>query len=411
MLTVAEALQAVIHAVTLGPQEHVSLFEAHGRILAEEIVSTVDSPPFDKALMDGVAIRAEDFQAGCRQFHIQEVITAGCVPTRPLEVNGAARIMTGAPVPVGATAVVPVEETRGADQMQVELTARTVAAEQFILRQGAAVRHGTRLMTPGGRIRAQELAALAELGQTPVSVRRRPRVGILATGDELVPADQRPGAGQIRNSNEPMLAAQITAAGGEAVCLGIARDERSHLRERILAGLRCDFLLLSGGVSAGQLDLVPSELAAAGVQQVFHKIQMKPGKPLWFGMRSGAAENVADGGNGATWVFGLPGNPVSSMVCCELFVRTALRKWYGINPVEPTSVTARLANSYPMQGNRPTYHPARWSWEGDGLEVEIVDWVGSADVCATVSANGMVLFPAGERTWQAGEHVPLFLWD
>ncbi|MES2791762.1 MAG: gephyrin-like molybdotransferase Glp [Planctomycetota bacterium] len=411
MLTVAEALAAVTTTVQLGPVVKISLDDGLGQVLAEAVICELDSPPFDKALMDGYALRAADVRVGS-ELEVIEEVTAGRLPTLSIGAGQASRIMTGAPLPAGANAVVPVEETTfqpvspGAPLGRV--TIRSSAAcppGQFILKQGAAVQRGAQVMPPGRVLRAQEVAALAELGYARVKVVRRARIAILATGDELVPAEQTPGPGQIRNSNEPMLAAQVQQLGAEPVRLGVAKDNRESLRERIQAGLKSDFLLLSGGVSAGKLDLVPSELEAAGVQQVFHKIQMKPGKPLWFGIRPATAESPA------CYVFGLPGNPVSSMVCCELFVRAAIRHWSGLEPAIAAPRIARLAAGISVSNNRPTYHPARLDWTAEGPIVSIVDWIGSSDLCATVDANCMAFFPAGDRELQAGETLEVFPWS
>ncbi len=410
MLTVSEALTAVIATVQPGPVVEVALEDGLGHVLAESIVSDLDSPPFDKALMDGYALRLEDL-AERTELEVIEEVTAGRLPTREVGAGQATRIMTGAPVPVGADLVVPIEDTdfQAIDRSTLpgRVTVRKSApcrAGQFILKQGAAVRRGAQVMARGRVLRAQEIAALAELGYARMHVVRRPRIAILATGDELVPVGEKPGPGQIRNSNEPMLAAQVLQAGGEPVRLGVAKDDRVALGERIRAGLQSDFLLLSGGVSAGKLDLVPSELASAGVQQVFHKIQMKPGKPLWFGMLPPAGDRAP------CYVFGLPGNPVSSMVCCELFVRAALRQWSGLKPAIAAPRTAALVADISMSNNRPTYHPAQFEWTAAGPVVSIVDWIGSSDLCATVDANCMALFPPGDRDWKAGETLEIIPW-
>lgn len=410
MLTVAEALDAIVNTVTRGPVIEVSLNDALGLVLAETIISDVDSPPFDKSLMDGYAVRAANVRSGQGELQVIEEVTAGRIPSREVGQGQAIRIMTGAPLPAGADAVVPVEETEfHAETSESALgrvfirSSRPVEPEQLVLRRGAAVQRGAEVISPGTLLRAQEVAALAELGHARVAVIKRPCVAILATGDELVSADQPPGPGQIRNSNEPMLAAQVEQAGAQAIRLGIARDERGHLREKIETGLSHDFLLLSGGVSAGKLDLVPSELAAAGVREVFHKIQMKPGKPLWFGVL-----DRADGTH--CYVFGLPGNPVSSMVCCELFVRAALRRWHGIEPAIAEPIRARLTVSVSQSSNRPTYHPAHLTWTSGGPRVSLVDWIGSSDVCATVEANCTVLLKAGDHSWNPGDILEAFPW-
>jgi molybdopterin molybdotransferase len=310
--------------------------------------------------------------------------------------------MTGAPVSQGADAVIAVEETRlhdddsGTALVRIETT--PVAAGRNILKQGASTRQGTRILREGRQIRAQEIGALAELGRDRVPVYSRPRVAVLATGDELVPVGQLPGPGQIRNSNEVMLTAQLRQMGAIPVPLGVARDDRHELREAIGRGLAYDMLLLSGGVSAGKLDLVPDVLADLGVRQVFHKVRVKPGQPIWFG--------VAD----SCCVFGLPGNPVSSMVCCELFARTAVRRMMGIEPAALPGLRARLLRDHFNGGNRPTYHPARWEMTESGSAVEPVKWAGSSDLSATVEANAMVLFPQGGRAYSAGTLLDVFLW-
>lgn len=410
MLTVAEAFEQILEHVCRGPIVQQQLLDCLGRCLAQPVVSHTDSPPFDKSLMDGFALRRIDLVNGLRQFQIVEEVTAGRVPTVALSNGNACRIMTGAPIPEHADIVIPIEETEllevtsglGPGQVRVKLEALP-PAEHFILRRGATVRTGQHVLPVGRTIRPQEIAAMAELGYAKADVIRQPEVAILATGDELVPAEETPLAGQIRNSNEPMLAAQILRMGAKPRCLGIARDNCDHLRSKIREGLQFDFLLLSGGVSAGKLDLVPSELEAAGVLQVFHKIQMRPGKPLWFGHMKRADQPPV-------CVFGLPGNPVSSMVCCELFVRAALRKFEGVPSPVPTSFQARLTRELKTSGNRPTYHPAYIEMTPEGPSATVVDWIGSADLCATVNANGMIHFPAGDRNWSAGQTVETLFW-
>jgi molybdopterin molybdotransferase len=241
------------------------------------------------------------------------------------------------------------------------------------------------------------IGALAELGVVNVPVRHRPQVAILATGDELVPIEETPGPGQIRNSNESMLAAQVTSAGGIAVPLGIARDDRNELRVKIQQGLQFDILVLSGGVSAGMLDLVPSVLSETGVREIFHKVEMKPGKPVWFG-------------RGTSLVFGLPGNPVSSLVCFELFTRTAIRRMMGVDPATPQPVSAAIEHDYSNRNDRPTYHPARLAPMKDGMSVKLVPWHGSSDLCGTVTANGMAVLPVETRELKTGDDVETFRW-
>jgi len=420
MLTVTEAIAEILcHAERL-PPTRAALQESLGLVLAEDAVSDLDSPPFDKALMDGYAVRSADVSSGRARLRVVEEVSAGQVPHCRVGAGEATRIMTGAPVPAGADAVIPVEHTKpsgeNASTTDVAIETSPTPAGRNVLKQGESTRKGARVLAAGCQIRPQEIGCLAELGKEAVSVYPRPRVAVLATGDELVPFNQFPGPGQIRNSNEAMLVAQLSRLGAEPVPLGVARDDRADLSSRIAGGLGCDMLILSGGVSAGKLDLVPAVLADVGVRQVFHKVRVKPGQPVWFGVsvRPPPAGAAAEGsriphGPGRCCVFGLPGNPVSSMVCCELFVRTAIRRLMGIEPAAPTSWRARLTKDHFNSGNRPTYHPARWEWTESGPLIEPVRWVGSADLSATATANAMALFPEGERMYPAGTMLEVFL--
>jgi molybdopterin molybdotransferase len=238
---------------------------------------------------------------------------------------------------------------------------------------------------------------LAEVGRAKVRAIPRPQVAIIATGDELVDASETPAPGQIRNSNGPLLAGLTAQAGAAVSMAGIARDNAASLRERISSALDSDLVVLSGGVSAGVLDLVPQVLAELGVQQVFHKVNLKPGKPLWFGVRPN------EGGRPPTLVFGLPGNPVSSLVCFELFVRPAIQKLSGREPAGLTRQPAILTQEHRQRGDRPTYWPAVVSAAGGQTRVTPLPWKGSGDLRTLTDANALVCFPPGERRFEAGE--------
>jgi molybdopterin molybdotransferase len=266
---------------------------------------------------------------------------------------------------------------------------------------------GAVVVRTGTVLRPVEIGILAEAGRAEVSVIRRPSLAILATGDELVPAHQRLAAGQIRNSNGPLLVAAGESTGAEATDLGIARDNMDALRERIRAGLAADVLVLSGGVSAGKFDLVPQVLAELGVRQVFHKVALRPGKPLWFGVR--------DEGDRRTLVFGLPGNPVSSFVCFELFVRPALaslsgRAFSGLEPIR-----ARLTHAYRHPGGRAACLPGRLSdlgarsRPGEPPAATLLPWHGSADLAALANANALIRLPAEASDFAAGAELDAFL--
>lgn len=408
MLSVQDALQQILATVHDPVSTNTELSQSLGQVLAERIVADVDSPPFDKALMDGYAVRSRDLSDGKAELSVIEEVMAGQTATQPVADGQAIRIMTGALMPAGADAVVQVEHTELTSDETVKIDTAPTSPWRNVMAQGTSTKAGDEVVAAGTVLRPQVIGPLAELGRANVRAFARPRVAVISTGDELVSVSETPGPGQIRNSNGAMLVAQIRRAGAVPVEIGIARDERADLRAKIEAGLECDVMLLSGGVSAGKLDLVPSELEAAGVEQVFHKVQVKPGKPIWFGVR---AASDADGIRNTTYVFGLPGNPVSSMVCFELFARAAIRKLRGETDPQPMPRTVPLSQDHLARGDRPTYYPARLDWADDGPSVTLVNWHGSADLRATVYANGMVQFPAGDHHFQRGEHVEFIPWD
>lgn len=401
MLSVDEALQQVLgHARPL-PAKECAVAQARGLVLAEDVASDIDSPPHDKSIVDGYAVVAADLAAGSAELDVLEEVTAGAVPTRDVSCGSATRIMTGAPIPAGADAVVMIEHTRlvapAAGRERVQISGKPPVVGQNIMRRAISMVRGQVVLRAGCELRAIEIGVLAEVGRSSISVVARPQLAILATGNELVPAEQTPQAGQIRNSNGPLLVAAAEAAGATALDLGIARDTAESLRESMARGLQSDVLIISGGVSAGVLDLVPSVLAQLGVRQVFHKVNLKPGKPLWFGVLPAAA--------GDKLVFGLPGNPVSSLVCFELFVRPAIGRLAGRRHASLAEVEAELAVPHVHRGDRPTYHPARLE-SADGRNViRPLRWQGSGDLRTLVEANSLACFPSGDREYRAGESI------
>jgi molybdopterin molybdotransferase len=395
LLEVTDAQSLVLQQARPLPPVRTSLTPAAlGLVLAEDIHSDLDMPPYDKALMDGYAVRTADLPGGRGELTVVEEVTAGKTPARRVEAGQATRIMTGAPIPAGADAVVMVERCQSADGVRVRVEDRPPSPGQNILPRGREMRRGDCVMPAGTRLRPQEFGVLATVGRDAAKLHPAPRVAVLPTGDEIVEASQSPGPGQIRNGNGPMLLAQVARAGGVPLALGIARDQRDSLRPLIGEGLRTDVLLLSGGVSAGKLDLVPEVLREMGVRPHFHKIRMKPGKPLFFGTRE------------QTLVFGLPGNPVSTFVCFELFVRPALRRLRGESEVGPPKVRARLAKEFAARNDRPTYYPAWLDQAEDGSwRARAADWFGSPDLRGLLRANALLFLPAGEHAWREGEAI------
>ena len=401
MLSVDEALSLVLERAAPKAAASVDLDDALGQVLAEDIASDIDSPPHDKAMMDGYAVVAADLAGGAAELAIAEEVTAGQVPTVAIASGQATRIMTGAPIPAGADAVVMVERTELVGPARVRVDDPKLTVGTNIMPRATSLRVGQRVLAAGTSIRHIEIGVLAEVGRVTVPVIPCPRVAVLPTGDELVPASHTPAAGQIRNSNGPMLAAAARRAGADAFELDVARDEESAMHALVEEGLKRDVLLLSGGVSAGVKDLVPSVLADLGIEQVFHKVSLKPGKPLWFGYR--------DDTGSRTLVFGLPGNPVSSLVCFELFVRPALAKLAGIVAGGLKRCTALLTSSFHHRGDRPTYHPARLVANGDRDRVELIRWQGSSDLAAVANADALAIFEAGDKNFSAGAEVETLL--
>jgi molybdopterin molybdotransferase len=352
--------------------------------------------------MDGYAVRSGDRQPDRR---VLEELGAGTVPRHPITPGTATRIMTGAPLPEGADAVVPIEKSEMIDLATVRLQQLDPPPGQHVMPLGASMRAGDVVLRAGALVRPIEIAILAEIGRAMATVRPRPRVAILPTGNELVAIGEKPGQGQIRNSNGPMLRAAATNAGAEAIELGIARDDRAELSRWIEQGLAADVLLLSGGVSAGKFDLVPSVLADLGIERVFHKVSLRPGKPLWFGIKQDGERH--------TLVFGLPGNPVSSFVCFELFVRPTIAALAGRGFSQPNLITAQVSHEFDHPGRRAAYLPARLTVEPDlerangaadaaglrgtiarGHFVEILPWQGSADLASLAHADLLAYLPA-----------------
>lgn len=406
MISVAEALERVGQAIERAfpcelPAENIPFQTAAGFVLAKSIYSTVDSPPHDKSLVDGYAIPAWDQWDDGATFQVVEQVTAGQVPTLNIGPGQATRIMTGAPIPVGAAAVVMVERTAAADgsessPQQVRIL-ETPRPGQNIMRRGESMRLGDVVLQPGHVLRPVELGLLAELGVTEVPTYPRPTVAIVATGDELVGWDQTPGAGQIRNSNGPMLEALALSIGALPVSMAVARDNPTELAEAIRAGLGADVLLLSGGVSAGVLDLVPGILHQAGVQEVFHRVYLKPGQPVWFGVRATAPRPCL--------VFGLPGNPVSSLVCFHLFAKPALRRLAGRPFAAARRETGRIRSKFRHAGHRATYYPCRIERRGRDWLLTPLAWRGSADLRTLVDAQGLLCLDPGELELSANDQV------
>ena len=401
-LPVDQALALVLQASPILPPEEIPFAESLGRVLQEEVRADHDYPDFDKALMDGYAVAAADLKETPRLLRILEEIPAGRDPAglRRLEPGSASRIMTGAPVPPGADAVLIVEETEEAPGDPGSIRARgAVRPGENLARHGTDVRAGEVLLAPGDFVGPGEIGVLAACGRPRVRVGGRPRLTVLATGDELVDPGQDPGPGRIRNSNGPMLAALARRAGAEVRAPGIVRDEEAALRSAIERGLEGDALVLSGGVSMGRYDLVAQALRAAGVEILFDRVAIKPGRPFTFGRR------------GPALVFGCPGNPASAYVIFQIFARAALRKMMGFRDPTARPLRGTLLNPLRQRPGRAGYHQAVARWDGSRYAVEVLPTSGSADFVSCARGNALALVPAEAEALGAGDTVDVILLD
>jgi molybdopterin molybdotransferase len=403
MISVEQALELVLqHTRSISRSSRIDLSAALGCTLAEDIASDIDSPPHDKSVVDGFAICAADL-ANQQSLRVIERVVAGEVPQQKLEPGTAIQIMTGAPIPEECAAVVMVEKTsayRVENVNDVTINEQGIRAGQNIMRRGTSMQSGEAILAKGTVLRAIELGLLAEVGRDSAWVLLEPSVAILATGDEIVPCDQKPPPGKIRNSNSSLLAGLAAQCHAYPIENDIVPDDPAALLSAIKENLQYDVVLLSGGVSAGVHDLVPAALAEAGVKQIFHHVNLKPGKPLWFGFYERGEQDPP------CLVFGLPGNPVSGLVCFELFVRPALQKLRGQEPDGLQQATATLSKDHTHRGERPAYWPAVLN--ADEQQVTPLAWRGSGDLRTLARANALAYFPSGDQLWSAGEEVTVY---
>jgi molybdopterin molybdotransferase len=395
-LEIVKAAAAEARAERMG-SEAVPLALAHGRILREDVLADADSPPFDKSIRDGFAVRAADVQTVPCELEILGESRAGYAAGVAVRAGAACEIMTGAPLPEGADAVVMVEHTERSGPRTVRIL-RRAAAGAGTLRRAAEARAGERLIAAGARIGLADIGLLAGAGKSHPLVSKKPRVAIVATGDELVDPSHAPGPGQIRNSNSFTLAAQAAAAGAEPVLLGIAADNRADLREKIGRALEHDIALVSGGVSMGKYDLVEPVFAELGVTVFFEKVSMKPGKPTVFGRRNG------------TFVFGLPGNPVSTIVSFHMFVRPVIASLLR-ESAQPDLPQATLEAPTRCDPERAAIVPARVRLDGGSYRIQTASWKGSSDLAGLARSNALVMIPGREGDMETGETVPFIFLD
>jgi molybdopterin molybdotransferase len=388
LLTMDEALRLVLERVRPLPPERVPAAEAAGRVLAEPAVAAVDLPPFASSAMDGFAVRAADAPG---RLPVVERIAAGRPAPRGLEPGEAMAIATGGAVPAGADAVVPIEYVVEHDN-QVEI-GESVAPGASVRPRGGDVRRGETVLPAGARLQAGRLGALAAAGVAEVVCARRPRAAVLVTGTELRPPGAELEPGQIYEANSAIVSAQLTSAGAEVERLSPVADEPEAHREALERGLEADVLVTTGGVSVGPHDLVRRIGAELGVEEVFWRVAVKPGKPLWFGVR------------GDTLVFGLPGNPVSVLVSFELFVRPAVLALQGATEPGPRFGVGSLAQAVRRNAARDEFLRARSAASDGGVELDPVTGQESHMIVRAAEADALVLVPRGDGELGAGERV------
>ncbi|NUN50378.1 MAG: molybdopterin molybdotransferase MoeA [Candidatus Brocadiae bacterium] len=397
-LPVREAYDVIMSHLPAPVAEKVPLMRSLGLVLAEDIVADMDMPPWDKAAMDGYAIRSADCQKSPTELKVVDVLPAGKVSKRAIGAGEAIRIMTGAPVPQGADAVVPVERTRGIGDLVHILEA--VPPGAHIARKAEDIRTGDVLVRGGSVVRPQEIGIMASVGYHAPKVFRRPTVAVLTTGDELVEVDKKPGEGQIRNSNAYSIASQIAAIGVPYAYLGIVPDVAEALTARLEQAMKAaDVVLLTGGVSAGEYDLVEDVMKSKGIEIIFERVNIKPGRPMVFAKSPDKL------------LFGLPGNPVSTFVTFEVFLRPALGRMMGNRLMDRPVVDAELSVNFGKPQARDQYCPARLTWVKDRYIVAPLESHGSADLRSISQANSLLMIPAGEGPYPVGRVVRVMTLD
>ena len=402
LIGVQQAIR-ILDSIPVSPRiERISLSQALGRRLAQSISADRDCPPFDRSQMDGYAVRSSDVATTPVELRLVAEIAAGVALDRALEAGEAAAIMTGAPMPRGADGVVPIENTQKIDPDHIRIE-QAENPKRIVAPRGSDCRAGKVVLEAGADLGPAQIATAAFVGAAHVDVYQRPRVAVLSTGNELVGFDQTPGEAAIRDSNGPMLVAQLAKWGCDVTDLGRCRDEAELVHASLRRGLAFDALFVTGGMSMGAYDFVPKTLVDLGVELRITKLKIKPGKPFVFGVKNSAESSC--------FVFGLPGNPVSAFVCANRFASRVITRIGGGVPFEPW-LTGRLHIGLPANGPREFYQPAtriappgRDSSHGEFAMITPLTWVGSADLFTLASANALLVRPENDPPLPKGTVV------
>ncbi len=397
MISVEEALEILLSNLPDCKTEQIPFESALGRILAESLVATTDIPPFHRSAVDGYALHSSDVLNAPVELVVAGESRAGGGMPGKLPPGEAISIMTGAPVPEGADCVQMVEASKLSSDGHTVTILQASKARDNIAQRGSEAKAGDVALPAGHRIGPAEIAVMATFGYRNARVYRRPSVAIVATGDELVELDQPPRPDQIRNSNAYCLASQLRYMDIDAAYLGIAKDDKNDLRNKMIEGLERDVLIITGGVSMGEYDFVKDVFDEIGLEILFSKVAIKPGKPTVFARR------------GDKLVFGLPGNPISALITFECFVRPTLGRLCGMKSPELPRMTGELLADMKQVPGRTAFLPAWVFWADGGWKVEPLRWKSSADIIGFTRANAAYIFPKNKDFLKRGEIVELML--
>ncbi|HJW85775.1 MAG TPA: gephyrin-like molybdotransferase Glp [Candidatus Brocadiaceae bacterium] len=397
MITVDTAIKIVTEAVKPLSSKKVPFEAGLGLCLAQDVQSDIDMPPFNRSAMDGYAVIAADTANAPVELAVIEDIAAGYAPTKRVQQGQASKIMTGAATPEGADAVVKFEETESlATDNRVKILKSSKKCSN-ISNRGEDMRVGQTVLFKGTPIRPQEIGILATVGKSTVEVFPAPTVGVISTGDELVDVERKPSHVQIRNSNGYSLSAQARRLGADVELLGVVKDTKKEIFDMIQRGLKKDVLIMSGGVSMGEYDLVGEVMKDINTHIYFEKVALRPGKPVIFGRKDN------------TLIFALPGNPVASFVTFELFIYPAIRKMMGFTAIHRNMVKAALDTEIVVKRKRREYRPAFFRTQDNVSYVSPVEWHGSADLLSTTRANSLLVVREDVEKYAVGQLIDVML--
>jgi len=398
MISIDEALQIIYENTKRLGSITVRLNDAYGMVLALDVYSDMNIPPFKKSAVDGFAVNSENIKDVPTLLKIKETIAAGSIEKGDISSGECVKIMTGAPVPYKADAVVMIEDTETTDDGKVRIMKNVIRGEN-ICRKGEDVKEGELVLKKGSLIGGAETAILSSVGKNKVKVYKKPSIGIISTGNEIVEPYNPVPVGKIRNCNGPMLVALTESLGCRAKYLGIADDVEDKLTTLIEKGLENDILLMSGGVSMGDYDLVPKVLESEGVKRLFHKVMVKPGKPLFFGKK---AKTIA---------FGIPGNPVSNFTTFNIFIKPAIHKLMGRSDYMLNIIDGFMAKDFTSKSNRVHIVPSIYKIECGRFRVKPFNLNGSADIIAMSNCNCLIMIDKGLRLIKKNDPIRMILLD